>query len=309
MRRVFQSFLVCSLLATPAFADQPRVMTDMGITQGLVSEVIGAGVVPDVLLDAGTDPHHAHLRPSRVRALSDADLVIWVGAPLTPWLDDVLETNASGTPTLELFHADGADLAMADDDHGHKHGHDHGHNHGHDHAHGGDPHGWLDPEIAAVWVTEIAEALAEADPDRSDVYRENARAAADRFVALKDELSQSLAALGDREIVVFHDAYSHFSRAFGVKVAGSIALGDATDPGAKRLSKLREIVGASNVACVFREPQHSPAAAEALAADAGIAIGTLDPLGANQTVGAGHYEATLRAMAAAILDCAGETTG
>ncbi|MDU8946629.1 zinc ABC transporter substrate-binding protein [Ovoidimarina sediminis] len=322
MRQLGFACLVSTVLALPAWAEAPRVITDIPITQGLVADVMGERGDVTSLLDAGADPHTAQLRPSRMQALAEADVVIWIGAGLTPWLDDVLHATAHDTPTLELLTDGGVEVLGAAEQaetsgHDHSHDHDHGHaeeqtdthDDGHDHAHAGDPHGWLDPDIAVSWLYAIGAALADADPEGADHYRANARAAAARYEALHQDLTGDLAAVGGREIVVFHDAYSHFARAFGVTVAGSIALGDAADPGARRLAELRHLVEDRDVACVFREPQHSPAAAEALADDAGIGIGTLDPLGVDQAPGAGHYEAMMRALAASILDCVTDASG
>jgi ABC-type Zn2+ transport system substrate-binding protein/surface adhesin len=107
----------------------------------------------------------------------------------------------------------------------------------------------------------------------------------------------------DRPIVVFHDAYGYFARAFDVEIAGSIALGDAAAPGAQRLRALQETIGAEQIACVFREPQHDASIAESVAADAGVGIGTLDPSGSSLTYGPALYETLLTTLATGIADC------
>jgi zinc transport system substrate-binding protein len=95
--------------------------------------------------------HDYQMRPSDAGALSGADVVIWTGAGLTPWLSEPIETLASGAAHLELLATPGwtalpmRKSAAFDDghDHGHDdHGHDdHGHeDHGHD-DHGHDDHG------------------------------------------------------------------------------------------------------------------------------------------------------------------------
>jgi zinc transport system substrate-binding protein len=246
----------------------------------------------------GRRPEHSfQLRPSQAAALADAGLVFWVGEELTPWLARALEATSGTATTVALLdvpgvtlmeygdgsgahsHGDhGHDHAAADDhahDHDHDHAHDdhahddhahddHGHDEaGHDHAHSGtDPHAWLYPENAKVWLAVIAAELSEADGANAATYAANAEAAALRVDAAVAQAAATLEPAHDRPIVVFHDAYGYFARAFDVEIAGSIALGDAAAPGAQRLRALQETIGAEQIACVFREPQHDASIAE-----------------------------------------------
>jgi zinc transport system substrate-binding protein len=204
-------------------------------------------------------------------------------------------------------HAHDHDHDHAHDDHAHDdHAHDdHGHDEaGHDHAHSGtDPHAWLYPENAKVWLAVIAAELSEADGANAATYAANAEAAALRVDAAVAQAAATLEPAHDRPIVVFHDAYGYFARAFDVEIAGSIALGDAAAPGAQRLRALQETIGAEQIACVFREPQHDASIAESVAADAGVGIGTLDPSGSSLTYGPALYETLLTTLATNIADC------
>ncbi len=142
--------LAALLAATAAQAQVPAVITEIPVTHALVSQVMGELGTPQLLLDRGADPHHFQLRPSQARALAQADLVVWMGPDLTPWL--ARTTNAlSNARLLELLSVEGTYLQpfaearlMADashDDHGHGHD-DHAHEHDHEHHdHGDHDHG------------------------------------------------------------------------------------------------------------------------------------------------------------------------
>ncbi|MEO1103841.1 MAG: zinc ABC transporter substrate-binding protein, partial [Pseudomonadota bacterium] len=82
----------------------------------------------------------------------------------------------------------GHDEAAAHDDHGHD-DHDQGHieaaaqdHHGHDHD-DVDPHAWLDPQNAKIWVDAIAAAMSQADPENASTYFGNAAVANPDFDA------------------------------------------------------------------------------------------------------------------------------
>lgn len=145
-----------SIVPASAFAEVPRVMTDIAPIHSLTAQVMGELGTPDLLLPPGADPHDFALRPSDAERLSTADVVFWVGEGLTPWLSEPLETlapNAEHVSLLELEGWEKLDIREhgeheEDDDHGHEDEDDHAHedhdDHGHededDHAHDEDKH-------------------------------------------------------------------------------------------------------------------------------------------------------------------------
>lgn len=312
--RALLAFVIC-LLSLPAAADPPRVVTDIAVTRGLVQDVLGDLGTAEVLVSGAGDPHGFQLRPSQARALSASDLVVWVGPELTPGLEASLGALSGEVETLRLLEIDGLKLRAFGEGHhdaGHDHAHDHGHGNEHDHGqgqhdeahHGGvDPHAWLNPENAAHWSREIGAALARQDPENADVYTANAERAAARYMALLETVSGQLAPFRDRPIVVLHDAYGYFAEAFGVDVAGSVKLADAREPGLRHILELRGMIDGRNVECLFREPQHRSDLAEQIAADMGLRLGTLDPVGAKLDSGPETYERLIRGMARSIIAC------
>jgi zinc transport system substrate-binding protein len=193
-----------------------------------------------------------------------------------------------------------------DHDHGHDHGHADGNGQDHDHHHGGvDPHAWMNPQNAAHWLEAIAATLGELDPGNAETYRDNAAAGVDRMAALEDEVAGILAPVGEAGLVMYHDAYGYLATAFGLDILGTIALGDAAEPGAARLSAIRASLRDAGAVCVFPEVNH-PDAYVALVTETGedLRVGApLDPEGVMLEPGAGLYPALMRDMATAIADC------
>lgn len=146
---MLRSFLSACLLATPAFAEPPRVVTDIPPVHALVKGVMGDLAEPKALLSGGASPHDYAFRPSDARALTEADLVIWVGEGLTPWLEDALHSLADDVSHLELMTLDqtyrrefeDADGDHHDEEHADDHGEEHADHHGEEHAdHHGEEH-------------------------------------------------------------------------------------------------------------------------------------------------------------------------
>ena len=304
--------ILLSLVATPAIAQAPRaprVVTDLPLTASLVAEVMGDLGAPEALVGRDTDPHHAQLRPSQVRALAGAELVVWIGPDLSPWLEDPMLTLAGG-PVLTLAEVDGLhrqgfvsglELGAGAGDHDAEDSHD---DHGNDHG-AVDPHLWLDPQNAMVWLHAIAAALSARDPDNAALYTARAEAAVESLQALQVELAATLAPVGDTGLVMFHDAYGYFATAFNLNVMATISDGAATAPGAARIAALRAGLAEAGATCLFPEANQPEDFVRVVAEGSALRIGApLDPEGLMLDPGPGLYAALLRELAQAIADCA-----
>lgn len=291
--------LVFLLLSSPAAAKIPAVVTDLPAVHSLVSQVMQGVGTPQILLDQGSDPHSFQLRPSQARAISQADLLFWIGPELTPWLQRAISGIGLKGKQLELFEAQGTILRSFEDSDEHK-THEHGE---HDHS-GLDPHVWLDPKNALIWLDLIASELGKSDPENAATYLTNASSAKIEITALIAETELALAPVENRPIVVFHDAYGYFADRFNLKIAGVIRDGDAVAPGAAHLTELQAKIGHLNIACAFSEATHDPALIHSMFKDTGIAIGTLDPSGSSLTYGPNLYADLIRNLTNELMICA-----
>ena len=164
MRYTISFALAILGLATAARAEVPKVVTDIPPVGALVAQVMGDLGQPEVLLTGGANAHDFQLRPSQARALNGADLVVWVGPELTPWLGRTL-SGINGVSQLGLLAAPGTyqriyGAVPGEHDHDHEgHAHD-GHDHDeHDHD-GHEGHGDEDHSLPAD--------QAQADHDHDD---------------------------------------------------------------------------------------------------------------------------------------------
>lgn len=294
-------YIITALLtsATVVAAEVPAVVTDIPPVHGLVAQVMGGVGTPTLLLAKGADEHDFALLPSQAADVEKAELIVWIGPQLTPWLDAALENRREAVVSLALLDAAetttrgyAAEDATPDtDDHGHA---------------GADLHVWLDPDNAKLWLPLIAAELSRIDPGNAAAYTANAGRAAAEIDDLDAEVAAILAPAKDKRIVTFHDAFGYFAAHYGLTVAGSIAPGDAAPPGAQRLSELRDILRSGKVICLFPEAQQDPALVSQMADGTGVRIGgALDPVGSSLDPGPGAYAAMLTGIARTIADCVG----
>jgi zinc transport system substrate-binding protein len=293
-------------LAGPVAA-APNVVASIKPVHALVAAVMGEAGTPDLLVRGAASPHAYALRPSDARALEGADVVFWTGPGFELFLSEALESLAGKARVVALAEAPGLALlplreggAFEPHDSGDDHDHDHDHGHGE-----ADLHFWLDPQNASLTLPLIAAALSAADPANAAVYEANAVAEAGRLDALQAEVAAILAPVREKPFIVFHDAYQYFEARFGLAAAGSLTVSPEAMPGAARIAALRRKVIETGAACVFAEPQFSPAIIGAVIEGTGAKTGTLDPEGATLAEGPGLYADLLLGLARGFAECLG----
>ena len=290
-----------------ALADVPKVAVDLPPVHSLVSKVMGDLGEPELFMQQGASPHGYSLRPSEAQTLDNAELVVWVSNDLMPWLASPLAALASDAEHLELMALEETQVLSYRDpstsvhDHGHD---DHGDHDHHEHHHdGADPHGWLDPENARLWLDAIARRLSTLDPENAEQYQTNATQAKADLLDLQSELEQQLTAQPAPRFVVFHDAYQYFEHRFEVPSEGAISLGDASEPSPARIEALQQHVRENAIQCVFSEPQFNPDMVENVFGETPATMGVIDPLGVELPLGPALYDELLRQLADALEQC------
>ena len=289
------------LVATPVHAKVPRVATDIPPVHSLVSQVMGELGTPKLIIPPGTSPHGYAMRPSEARALQAADVVFWMGQDLTAWFGRAIKALATNAITVAL--SESKDLIR----HPYRttknfdtHTHDEGE---HDATAKIDPHLWLDPDNALIFLDVIATTLARLDAIHADTYLTNAAQAKAALEALKSELNATVQPIRGRPFIVFHDAYHYFEHRFDVEAAGSVSIGDASSPGPARIAAIRGKVQTLGATCVFSEPQFEPKIIATVIEKTAARSGTLDPVGATLKPGPNQYSQLLRHLAHSLLTC------
>jgi zinc transport system substrate-binding protein len=240
--------LLCIVSATvPALAGCGGSVSDATIVAAFYPLAFAAEQVagPDAdvvnLTPPGAEPHDLELSPRDVGRVRDAALAVYAGDGFQPAVQQAVE-GRSGPSVDVLAHAG---------------------------AVGDDPHVWLDPARFASVAREIASAL-------------GTPAAADDLVArldaLDDEYRRGIARCARREVVTSHAAFGYLAARYGLVQVPLVGLQPEAEPGPREVERLVDEVRATGATTVFSEPLASPALADTVAREAGVATAVLDPL-------------------------------
>ncbi|WP_455812994.1 zinc ABC transporter substrate-binding protein ZnuA [Pseudomonas graminis] len=299
---------VAASLALPAHADVVASVKPVGF----IAAAIADGVTPvNVLLPDGASEHDYALRPSDIKRLKSADLVVWVG----PEMEAFMTKSAASLPAqknVEMSALPGVKALLlkgGEDEEEEEHEAHAGHSHeaadSHDHHHHGEynMHLWMSPEISKQTAIAIHGKLLELMPQSKDKLDANLQHFEAELASADAKISNQLAPVKGKGYFVFHDAYTYFEKHFGLTPLGHFTVNPEIQPGAQRLHQIRTQLVEQKAACVFAEPQFRPAVIEAVARGTTVRSGTLDPLGTDITPGKDSYVTFLSQLSSQYVSC------
>ena len=277
----------------------PKVVVSVLPIHSLVSALMRDVGDPQLLIPGGQSPHTSQLKPSQVGALEAADLIVWVGPLLERPVEKIIAQRRGAVRIVTLLENEEITLLPGQQ---HEHGDETQTSHDHWQA---DPHLWLSFDNARAIAEIVARELVRLDPPNRARYESNARNLLTRLAQLRQSLHRDLRPVADAAYVVFHNAYGYFEHEFDLHPVGYLTISTERPPGAKRIRRLKQIIKARKVRCVFSEPQFQPGLVETLVADSGAAAGVLDPLGAGLQAGPDAWFELMRGLSDSLTACLG----
>ena len=232
---------------TTQASDLSRILTD---------GVAGIEITP--LMGAGVDPHLYQPTESDIRAMNAADMVIYSGLHLEGQFDAVFAAlREQGTLIYSLskpvkdggfvIGGFGADQTQSGTD---------------------DPHFWFDPRNWEVTVADLAQTLAELDPENADTFTAHAAAYNEQLRTLFTWADEGMRSVPEaqRYLVTSHDAFQYFGAAFGWRMAGIQGISTEDETGVGDIQRTAQFVVEQGIPVLFVESSISPDTIEAVQA-------------------------------------------
>ncbi|TVP77675.1 MAG: manganese transporter [Gemmatimonadales bacterium] len=232
--------------------DRLQVVTTIGMITDIVEEVGGDRVRVSGLMGPGIDPHLSRASAGDVRTLAAADVVFYNGLMLEAAMAEVLAEMDGRTRTRAV--TDGIDrehLLRPPEFEG-----------------AFDPHVWSDVRLWMKAVEEVAQVLAEMDPEGAEAYEERTRAYLEELEELDVWVREQVASVPEelRVLVTAHDAFNYFGRAYDFEVRGLQGLSTATEAGAGDVQDLARYIADRAIPALFVESSIAPRTIEAVRA-------------------------------------------
>ena len=248
-----------------------------------------------LLLPPGVEPHSFEPTPRDITAINKADLFIYTGAFMEPWVQDILRGLDHEKKLLAVDTSQGIELmtdvheqashGSAGAEGGHQEGSSQSASHesrqeqvheaGEEHGHGNwDPHIWLDLGNARKMVDTIAGAFARKDPANRQLYLDRAREYNGRLKALDEDFQKSLAGCKSHTIISGgHFAFGYFARRYGLDhVSPYSGVSPDAEPTPKKIAELIETIKKLGATSIFYEENIEPRVARIIREETGARL-------------------------------------
>ncbi len=235
----------------------------------LVKEIAPDGVEVILLLPPGTSPHTYEPNPSTVRNLERSKVLFAAGQGLDNWATEL--ARSVETPVVASYSGVKVKVYGEDDDE------EDGSGHG-----GADPHFWLSMQNAISLTATVTVELQSRFPDKRDEITAHHNSLLGKLRETDRLIREELDPIENRSMVTLHGAWYYFAEEYGFDVVATFEPSAGQEPTPQALADLAAIIDRSGATTIYTEPQLSAGALEPFAADNGIGIAVLDPLGGTE---------------------------
>ena len=235
-------------------ATLPKVVASFSILGDLVREIGRGRVMPMVLVGPDQDAHTYQPKPSDLRAVASADLLVTNGLGFEGWMDRM--ADAAGFKGTRVVASAGITPIKTEDG-------------------GTDPHAFQNIRHVMRYVGNLRDGLMATDPAGLDIYQREAGSYLNRLEKLDSDIRAAWAPIprNQRRIMTSHDALSYYGAEYGVTFVAPQGLSTESEPSAKELRGLIAQIRAQQVSALFIENISNGAILRQVAREAGAKIG------------------------------------
>ncbi len=273
LKSVFVLVLFCSFFSMePLFAAELlKVVTTQAMYADIVKQVGKEKVDVKFVAPPKFNVHFIQPKPSDVRNVAHADLVVWTGLDLEEWWGPLLE--AAGKPdffpgrersvdmskSIRILEVPDHPLSRAEGD-----------------IHlFGNPHFTMNPENAKIMAGTVLEKLKSIDPTNASFYEENKKAFILKLDSKISEWKSICASFRGQEIVSYHEDIEYFADFLGLKVEQFLEAKPGIPPTPKHLEFLEEYVKSKRIKAIVMPTYFPHDAAESLTKKIGGKVVTI----------------------------------
>ncbi len=233
------------------------VLTTFTVLADMARNVAGDKIIVESITRIGAEIHGYEPTPSDLTKAQNADLILYNGMNLERWLERFLG-NLKEVPSVLL--TEGIEpIPIAEGPYTDK----------------PNPHAWMSPQNALIYVENIRQAFIELDPENAETYNANAKAYSEKLRAIDQQLRTDLAQVPahQRFLVSCEGAFSYLARDYGMQEIYMWPINAEQQFTPKQVQSVIEKVKANNVPTIFCETTVSDEGQKQVAKTTGARFG------------------------------------
>ena len=258
MKHLFKSLSVIALgLAALQAEAKFKVVTTFTVIQDIAQNVAGDAATVESITKPGAEIHEYEPTPKDIVKAQSADLILWNGLNLERWFERFFQNIkdkpavvvTEGITPLSIYEGPYKDAP--------------------------NPHAWMSPSNALIYVENIKNAFVKYDPKNADTYQKNAAAYAEKIKQLDKPLREKLAQIpaDQRWLVTSEGAFSYLAKDYDLKEGYLWPINAEQQGTPQQVRKLIDLVKKNHIPVVFSESTVSAKPAQQVAKESGAKYG------------------------------------
>ena len=258
MKHLFKSLSVIALgLAALQAEAKFKVVTTFTVIQDIAQNVAGDAATVESITKPGAEIHEYEPTPKDIVKAQSADLILWNGLNLERWFERFFQNIkdkpavvvTEGITPLSIYEGPYKDAP--------------------------NPHAWMSPSNALIYVENIKNALVKYDPQNADTYQKNAATYAEKIKQLDKPLREKLAQIpaDQRWLVTSEGAFSYLAKDYYLKEGYLWPINAEQQGTPQQVRKLIDLVKKNHIPVVFSESTVSAKPAQQVAKESGAKYG------------------------------------
>lgn len=258
MKHLFKSLSVIALgLAALQAEAKFKVVTTFTVIQDIAQNVAGDAATVESITKPGAEIHEYEPTPKDIVKAQSADLILWNGLNLERWFERFFQNIkdkpavvvTEGVTPLSIYEGPYKDAP--------------------------NPHAWMSPSNALIYVENIKNALVKYDPQNADAYQKNAATYAEKIKQLDKPLREKLAQIpaDQRWLVTSEGAFSYLAKDYDLKEGYLWPINAEQQGTPQQVRKLIDLVKKNHIPVVFSESTVSAKPAQQVAKESGAKYG------------------------------------
>ena len=255
------SLKIMTALALGLFAMQAnakfKVVTTFTVIQDIAQNVAGNAATVESITKPGAEIHEYEPTPKDIVKAQSADLILWNGLNLERWFERFFQNIkdkpavvvTEGIQPLSIYEGPYKDAP--------------------------NPHAWMSPSNALIYIENIKNALVKYDPQNAAVYEKNAADYAQKIKQLDEPLRAKLAQIPEaqRWLVTSEGAFSYLAKDYSLKEGYLWPINAEQQGTPQQVRKVIDLVRKNNIPVVFSESTISAKPAQQVAKESGAKYG------------------------------------
>ena len=258
MKHLFKSLSIIALgLAALQAEAKFKVVTTFTVIQDIAQNVAGDAATVESITKPGAEIHEYEPTPKDIVKAQSADLILWNGLNLERWFERFFQNIkdkpavvvTEGITPLSIYEGPYKDAP--------------------------NPHAWMSPSNALIYVENIKNALVKYDPQNAATHQKNAAAYAEKIKQLDKPLREKLAQIpaDQRWLVTSEGAFSYLAKDYDLKEGYLWPINAEQQGTPQQVRKLIDLVKKNHIPVVFSESTVSAKPAQQVAKESGAKYG------------------------------------